>query len=579
MWLIRPKRKLAEIARKNRQEIIDAKLSRRDLFTLGLLGAGGYLVATKGLSSRAEASDPVSPPTTPFMEPLAFPAVKTPVSSLSPAPQQAPLAGEGRTRPHQGWPQFAPVLLYELRHQQAPHSFHPQLPTQNVWGYDGAVPGPTFHAHYGQPILIRNFNDLPQNHVGFGSPQVSRHTHNGHTPSESDGFPCDFFPLNQGGPELFYDQHLPNVLAGFTDPQYAATMGDPREAMSTLWYHDHRIDFTAQNTYKGLAGFYLLFNDQDTGDETTGYRLPSGNYDVPLALADKVFDESGQLYYDLFNLDGILGDKFTVNGKIQPFFQVARRRYRFRFLNTGPSRFYQLHITNPNNLSQIIQFYQIANDGNLLPQGIQTNKARMSVAERVDIILDFSQFAPGTTLYLENRLEQKDGRGPTNKIKAAGRGDYLMRFDIVLPDAPDFSAAPPYSYYALPPMTAVSRSRTWKFDRTNGQWAVNNILMDPTCSQVLASIPIGSAEHWTFENSSGGWQHPIHNHFEEFQIVNRNGAPPPNYELARKDVVWLNFNEQVKVFSRFRDFTGRYPMHCHNVVHEDHAMMFRWDIV
>ncbi len=579
MWLIRPKRKLAEIARVNRQDIIKSKLSRRDMIAAGLIGAGGFLITKKGLSSRAEASDPVSPPTTPFIEPMPIAAVKQPVSSLTPAPTQAPLPGEGRTRPHQGWSQFPAALLYELSCAPGQHSFHSQLPTQTIWGYDGTFPGPTFHARYGEPILVRNLNQLPQNHVGFGSPQISRHLHNGHTPSESDGFPCDFFPLTPSGPQLFYDQHYPNVLAGFTDPQYAATMGDPREAMSTLWYHDHRIDFTAQNTYKGLAGFYLLFNDQDTGDETTGFRLPSGDYDVPMVLTDRLFDEDGMLYYDLFNTDGVLGDKFMVNGKIQPFFEVSRRRYRFRILSAGPSRFYQLHITNPNNLSQTIQFYQISNDGNLLPQGIQTNKLRLSVAERADIIIDFSQFAPGTRIYLENRLEQKDGRGPTNKIKSAGQGDYLMRFDVTLPDVPDLSAAPPYSYYALPPQGPVSQTRTWAFTRTNGQWAVNNVLMQPNCTQILASVPVNSAEHWIFQNSSGGWQHPIHNHFEEFQIVTRNGAPPPNYELARKDVTWLNFNEQVKVFSRFRDFTGRYPMHCHNTVHEDHAMMFRWDIV
>ncbi|NJM90933.1 MAG: multicopper oxidase domain-containing protein [Myxococcales bacterium] len=427
--------------------------------------------------------------------------------------------------------------------------------------------------------MVRNFNELPQNHVGYGSPQVSTHLHNGHTPSESDGFPCDFFPLTQGGTDLFYDHHYPNVLAGFTDPAYAATNGDPREAMSTLWYHDHRIDFTAQNTYRGLAGFYLMFNDKDTGDENTGFRLPSGNYDVPMVLTDRVFDADGQLYYDLFNLDGVLGDKFMVNGKIQPYFQVARRRYRFRLLSAGPSRFYQLHITNPNNLSQKIQFHIIANDGNLLPQSVQSDKVRLSVAERQDIIIDFSQFAPGTTLYLENRLEQKDGRGPTNKIKQAGTGDYVMRIDVNLPDVPDASAAAPYSFYALPPQSAVTATRTWNFNRTNGQWAVNNILMDPSCSQVLASIPQGSAENWIFLNSSGGWQHPIHVHFEEFQIVSRNGAAPPAYEVARKDVAWLNFNEQIKIFMRFRDYRGRYPLHCHNTVHEDHAMMFRWDIV
>ena len=94
-----------------------------------------------------------------------------------------------------------------------------------------------------------------------------------------------------------------------------------------------------------------------------------------------------------------------------------------------------------------------------------------------------------------------------------------------------------------------------------------------------ATIPRDTAEEWTFLNSSGGWQHPIHVHFEEFQIISRNGNAPPSHEVARKDVARLGENESVKVFMRFRDFTGRYVTHCHNTVHEDHAMMFRWDIV
>src|SRR5229473_747819 len=124
------------------------------------------------------------------------------------------------------------------------------------------------------------------------------------------------------------------------------------EALSTLWYHDHRVDFTAQNTYKGLVGFYCLFNQFDTGDETTGFHLPSfPQFDIPLAFADKVYDPTtGVLAFDLFNLDGILGDKFLVNGKIQPFFEVQPRRYRFRLLDTGPSRFYEFFLTNLNQL-------------------------------------------------------------------------------------------------------------------------------------------------------------------------------------------------------------------------------------
>jgi FtsP/CotA-like multicopper oxidase with cupredoxin domain len=79
-------------------------------------------------------------------------------------------------------------------------------------------------------------------------------------------------------------------------------------------------------------------------------------------------------------------------------------------------------------------------------------------------------------------------------------------------------------------------------------------------------------------NNSGGWQHPIHIHFEEFQILSRNGQPAKGVERSRKDVVRLGFNEEITVFMRFRDFVGRYPLHCHNTVHEDHAMMLRWEI-
>ena len=205
---------------------------------------------------------------------------------------------------------------------------------------------------------------------------MTTHLHNGHTPSESDGFPCDHFETGQ-----FYDQHYPNAHAGFTTPdivppefRHAVTGGDIRESLGTLWYHDHRVDFTSQNAYKGLAGFYLLYNGDgtgDSGDETTGFRLPSGRFDVPLMFNDKVFDNgTGEMFFDLFNLDGILGDKFLVNGCLQPFFEVQARRYRFRLLSGGPSRFYQFHLFDPAAPTMIRPFWQISSDGNLLPRPI-----------------------------------------------------------------------------------------------------------------------------------------------------------------------------------------------------------------
>lgn len=562
-------------AARNRQDIIKARLNRRDLFKMGLLTGAGYLVARRGLSSRASGGGITSPPTRPFIEPLPIMPIKQPVAALNPAPTVCPntAAGEGRTRCHQAFTQAPPQKFYQIVQQAAQVRMSPDLPLQDVWGFDGITPGPTYVARYDEPILVRNVNRLPTNNGGFGVPSVSTHLHNAHTPSESDGFPCDFFEIGQ-----FYDQHYPCVRAGFASDH--APVGDANESLSTLWYHDHRVDFTSQNAYKGLAGFFLMFDDDhDTGDETTGFRLPSGEFDIPMMFADKLFDpQTGKLFFDLFNLDGILGDKFLMNGKIQPFLQVHPRRYRMRWLDVGPSRFYQIFLTDLNSLSAKLPFFQVANDGNLLPRPVSVASVRLGVAERADVIIDFSPFA-GKSIYLENRLEQQDGRGPTGKLLPAGHGNLLLRIDVVLPAVADNSQDPAtvVKYYDLPSTTATPRvTRTFRFERDNGQWAINGRAMD--CDTPRFRVKQNTVEKWILQNSSGGWQHPIHIHLEEFQILSRNGTQPPLVERSRKDVVRLEFNEEIVLFFRFRDFLGRYPLHCHNMVHEDHAMMTRWDI-
>ncbi len=123
----------------------------------------------------------------------------------------------------------------------------------------------------------------------------------------------------------------------------------------------------------------------------------------------------------------------------------------------------------------------------------------------------------------------------------------------------------------------MAAERIWRFDRSNSNWTINGKIFDE--DEVRATIIRGTAERWILQNNSGGWQHPVHIHFEEFQMLTRNGVVPPPFERGRKDVARLQFNEQIRLFMRFRDFVGRYPMHCHNTIHEDHAMMLRWDIV
>jgi FtsP/CotA-like multicopper oxidase with cupredoxin domain len=361
--------------------------------------------------------------------------------------------------------------------------------------------------------------------------------------------------------------------------------GDINESASTLWYHDHRVDHTAENAYKGLAGFYLIFNQFDTGDEGTGFHLPSfPDFDVPLFLTDKLIDPgTGLLCFDTFGFDGLVGDVQLVNGKVQPFLEVQGRRYRFRVLDGGPSRFYELFLTDPNNPSQVIPFWVIANDGNLLPKPVRVTSFRLGPSERYDIIVDFKHLARefGTTVFnLENRLLQTNGRGPTNTILPAGQGTTCVQFRIGA-DVPDGSVDPATgpSFYQLPSISVPPRvTRTFEFVRGNGEWQINGKVAD--CSSHTSTrftCQINTSERWIIRNNSGGWQHPIHIHLEEFRILKRTGGVS-QVEHARKDVCRLGFHEEVELFFRFRDFRGDWPMHCHNTVHEDHAMMLLWGV-
>ena len=145
--------------------------------------------------------------------------------------------------------------------------------------------------------------------------------------------------------------------------------------MSTHWFHDHMFSFTAQNVYKGDAGMLNIYSSLDRGNEAindgVNLRLPSGtaldwgnlDYDVNLMFSDKAWDANGQLNMDIFQFDGFLGDRMTVNLTYKPFFQVERRKYRFRMLNASVSRFFVFALSDSSTM------VQIANDGNLLPHG------------------------------------------------------------------------------------------------------------------------------------------------------------------------------------------------------------------
>jgi FtsP/CotA-like multicopper oxidase with cupredoxin domain len=559
---------------------------------------------------------------------------------------------------HQRWEQFLPQVAIQVTEEGAktntsynpgvapqhnsginpatpvPYKFHAGWPTQeenSSWTYNGTQPPKLAIVKYGEPVLFRVRNKLPaditQNN-GFGRHTTSVHEHNAHHGAENDGFTGAFFFPNQ-----FYDYHWPWVLAGiFSGINEDATdirastpngsgglmkvPGDWRETMSSHWFHDHMFEHTAENVYKGLAGMTNIYSGLDRGNEAindgVNLRLPSGRlkdfgnleYDVNLMLADKAFDNDGQLVFDIFDTDGFLGDVATVNNAYKPFFNVERRKYRFRILNGSVARFWTI------SLSDASPMIQIGNDGNLLPKPVVLTKLdQLGVAERYDIVIDFSRYPIGARVSMVNLAEHNDGREVHEDLTLGealfGQSDdpvvgKFLEFRVVRnPAQPDISRVPAV-LIPNPDLSnvPVARERIFEFGRganqtiidpgppptaSEGPWGIktgDGDMLAAAFSRVSAQPRFGTREVWTLRNGGGGWDHPIHIHFEEGQILERDGSLDnvPQAERGRKDVYRLRPGGTVKITMQFRDWQGMFMQHCHNTTHEDHAMLMRWEI-
>ena len=516
-----------------------------------------------------------------------------------------------------------------------PLKFHPGLPTQDensVWTFNGTVPPKLVLGRYGQPLLFRHHNGLPANRTlnnGFGVHTISTHEHNGHHGAENDGFTGAYF-----FPKQFYDYHWPITLAGFrsintgaTDPKAATpndndagktnVPGDWRETMSTHWFHDHMFSFTSQNVYKGNAAMFNIYSALDRGNEAindgVNLRLPSGSakswgnleYDVNLMVADKAWDAGGQLAMDIFDFDGFLGDRMTVNLTYKPYFEVERRKYRFRILNASVSRFFKIALVNASGQAQPMT--QIANDGNLFPNPVLlTSLDEMGIAERYDVVIDFSRFPLNGKAYLVNLAEHVSGLRISKDLTIADAlsgvsadpcvGKFLEFRVVRNPATPDLSQVPtvmiPNPNLSLIP---VARTRVFEFGASGsqntadpvssaiGKWGIatdGGTQLDADFGRVSAAPVFGTREVWTLRNLGGGWDHPIHIHFEEGQVLSRNGsfANVPATEKGRKDVYRLRPGGEIQITMQFRDWGGMFMEHCHNTVHEDNAMLLRWQV-
>jgi FtsP/CotA-like multicopper oxidase with cupredoxin domain len=481
---------------------------------------------------------------------------------------------------------------------------------------------------------------------GFGVNETQVHFHNAHNGAESDGAAnVHHFP------GTFYDYRWSTTLARrdkintqATDPRASGpdgngglvkVPGDFRELQGTMWFHDHRFFFTAENVYKGNFGMVNYYSGPDRGNEAladgVNLRLPSGSlldwgnvdFDVNLILSDAATRQDGQLFFDIFNTDGFLGDVPLVNTAFCPYFEVLPRKYRFRILNACMSRFWKLALAGPTGTAVPFQF--IANDGNFVVNPITlTTLDHQGTAERYDIVVDFSRFRPGDKITLVNTVQMRDdGRGPKQDLTLAQAlaGDPLdpciggiMQFNVVssvqsvdLPGYTYSSTTPDRSVVPLSltqqiPIVAPVRTRLVEFGRSGNGDARNAAgQCTPDCpenatfpwtirvngqeahsmnaNRISMLIPKpGEIEHWTYVNGGGGWDHPIHLHFEEGVTINRGTDPIPSTErLVRKDVWRLRSTGQrtVTFQIQFGEYGGSYVNHCHNTVHEDFALLMR----
>ncbi|PRA71158.1 copper oxidase [Pseudomonas sp. MYb187] len=605
--------------------------------------------------------------------------------------------------------------------------FHPNMPIQdhkNLWTFDGTLPPKLLMVRYGQPVLMRHYNGLPIDPAangGFGLHTLSTHEHNGHSPAESDGYANAFF-----FPGQYYDYRWPVQLAGYDtintdakDPRAAfpcapgetlwvndaspglkscengsiKIRGDWRETMSTHWFHDHMLDFTAHNVYKGNAAMMNYYSAIDRGNETfedgVNLRLPSGSalpwgnrdYDVNLTFADKAWDQTGQLWFNPFNIDGFIGDQMMVNWLYKPYFDVRARSYRFRILNGSVSRYMKIAVVREvqgtsgefrgpqgSGVSYVrVPFHMIANDGNLMEHAIPFDGSMdlngngdlkddngilptMAIAERYDIIINFSKngIKAGDKIFFVNLMEHDTGKGPSKeavsladvlseKYKAVidqtskgprwRDGDPVvgkfLQLNVKAYSGQDPSMDPVAYEPAKPgkpagktmiPLTInrddatmqaklkLARHRSFEFGRSDGTdtapWTIKTdggfgYSMDPrriTAAPQLANGPTdagyggdGTLEVWTIKNGGNGWSHPVHVHFEEGVILNRDGKKPPEWEKwARKDLYRVgpevDSSEEVQMAIRFREFAGTFMEHCHNTQHEDNSMLLRFDL-
>jgi FtsP/CotA-like multicopper oxidase with cupredoxin domain len=418
----------------------------------------------------------------------------------------------------------------------------------------------------------------------------------------------------------FYDAFRQSSPLGGDWAPGAAVFEYPNDQRATtLWYHDHTLGMTRVNVYAGPAGFYLIRGGpaDDPSRQLPGPAPAEGDspglsyHEIPLAIQDRSFNDDGSLFYpdsrEFFDGfagpyigDGgsdispiwnpeFFGDAMLVNGRTWPFLEVEQRRYRFRILNGCNARFLILKLDND------LPIWVIGTEGGFLRAPVQLPELLMSPAERLDVIVDFTNVPVGSEIVMQNLGpdEPFSGGAPDEDFDAANPATtgQVMRFQVVTSRDRDISKPPDkLRLPRLTPLGPAGNTRKVSLNEVDsetlsgvGPRAALLGTMNGTpnvlewADEITENPAVGATEVWEMHNFTAD-AHPIHVHEVQFQVVNRQpmgpgpARPPERWETGFKDTVIAYPGEITRIKARF-GVGGRFVWHCHIVEHEDNEMM------
>jgi len=523
---------------------------------------------------------------------------------------------------------------------------HRDLPATYLWGYGGTFPSRTIEATVGVPIEVSWINNLQptnahpiaasidrvnvdgMNNMANGLPwpdqRITTHLHGGHVPWVSDGGPKTWFtgPFWQPG-TAGYVPGSGVIVDGFDNGNTYQYPND--QVGTTLWFHDHAMGITRYNVYAGLAGFWLLRDREESL-----LNLPSGAYEIPIVIQDRIFNVDGSLYYPPAPaVPEFFGDTMVVNGKVWPRLKVEPRKYRLRFLNGCNARFLRMQFVKATALEALpstrswvtMPYTQIGAEGGFFaaPAAPQTIML-LAPAERADVIVDFTGMAAGTKYILYNDAATPfsgttDTRGAIPEVMIfdvslglTGTDSSVVPAAFTLPsgralggfvDTTGANAAPVVAAATSVPkvLTEIALPNGMLMQLINGTgYEKDPITGAPSPDEV---VTIGTTEIWQIVNATVD-THPIHLHQTQFQVLDRQkigisqymgkvakgkAMPDPTPylkgtpvlagpdEQGWKETVRANPGEVTRIAMAWKGWTGNYVYHCHILEHEEHDMM------